>query len=212
MRPEQRWHWNGAVHGLDGEVAGGILEIHAGGNGFDVHVAEDVGDVHAAGIVMNLKLGILGNADFVIGTEIFRRSVFQNRVAHDVDAVAGLLDFDIDLVGGAVGDDHDFGFGPGAHGDGAVGIVDIDDRVGVDLEMLFQALGEDGRGAEEQQAGHDQAGAGPFERRARARMIRRRARMGRTPTVISVARKNGWGVHRPNAPRSLISASKSAFC
>ena len=62
-----------AVHGLDGEIAGGVLEIHARGDGFDVHIAEDVRDVHAARIVVNLQFGILGDADFIIGAQVVRR-------------------------------------------------------------------------------------------------------------------------------------------
>src|SRR5580692_6954794 len=52
---------SGAAHagkrttdGLDGEVAGGVLEVHAGSDGFDVHIAEYVRDADTSGVIVNL--------------------------------------------------------------------------------------------------------------------------------------------------------------
>ncbi len=157
MRPVAPHALEGAVDGFDVEVAGRVFEIDAGCNRVDIHVAEDIGDVHAAGIIVNLELGILRDADLEIGAQVAGRGGIGNLVREDVDAIAGLLGVDFDVGGGAVGDDHYFGLRPGADGDSAAGIVDGDNGVSFDAKVLGDAIAcRRGRHAEDQESRHEE--------------------------------------------------------
>src|ERR1700683_1789715 len=61
----------GTADGLDGEIACSVLKVNTSGDGLDIHVAQDVGNGDGTGIIVDLKLGVLGDTDFVVGAEIF---------------------------------------------------------------------------------------------------------------------------------------------
>jgi len=175
--------------GFYGEIAGRVLQLNPGSNGFDVHVSQNIGDGDGAGIVVNLKLGVLRDANFVVRAKIGGRDSVGNLMGHDVHAIAGLLDFEVHFGAGAIGDDHDFVLAPCADGDDAVGIMDGDDGGRVHFEVLFETFSGGRNNAAEKQAGNEQACSLP----------------------VPLGGKKMWGIHRPYSPRSLICASKSAF-
>src|SRR6202041_820697 len=141
-----------AAHGLDGEVARGVFEVHASGDGFDVHIAEHVCDADVASIIVNLQLGVFRDVDLKIGAHVVWRNGVGKFARGNVHAIAHLLGVHFDAIAGRRGNHHYFGFGPGLDGNEAVGIVNGDDRMSSDFEMLFLAAGTGSDGATEQQA------------------------------------------------------------
>src|ERR1700722_1650471 len=131
----------GTAYGLDGHITGGIFEVHTGGHGFYVHVAEHVGDVHFSGVIVDLELGVFRDVNLVVGAHVVRRNIVSSCVGRNIHAIAHLLSFDFYVVTGASGNHHYFGLGPGFHGDHAVWIVNGDHRMGVNFEVLLLAAG-----------------------------------------------------------------------
>ena len=149
-----------AANGFDGQISGSIFQIHASSDGFHVHVAEHVRDVDAARIIVNLQLGIFGNADFKIGAQIVRRRSVGDLASLNVHTIPGLFGVHFHLGGRALGDHHHVGFRPGANGYGAVGIVNRDDGMWLYLEVPLDTIGGGGSRAKKE-PGNQQSGCLP---------------------------------------------------
>src|SRR5579862_2247993 len=123
-----------------------------------LHVAHDLLDVNKSRLCFELQLGFFGNGKLQVSLKFESICRRVQNARRNVDAIAHLLDFKANLVGGLRTDHIYFRVLPGLNLDAPIGhVVNYNDGPSRDAELFFNTLpdasGAGGRGAPEKKSG-----------------------------------------------------------